>query len=199
MKPNRKIIPLTAPLKNTQIIEVLTNPQAHPTQAQYKAVKTSKARQKIHSWLAENDPTFIDKDALERREAEIAANTLHSKQVAEKLREEKKKKNVSQKTDYTGRVVIENTTNFLVTMAQCCKPKPGDPIVGYISRNRGITVHAANCLTFLRIPDIEKRSVPVEWDTTERKKSKKETELREQNKEKSKQRQIEMNRFKKQR
>lgn len=198
-KADGKIIPLTAPLKNTQIIEVLTNPQAHPTQAQYKAVKTSKARQKIHSWLAENDPTFIDKDALERREAEIAANTLHSKQVAEKLREEKKKKNVSPKNDYTGRVVIENTTNFLVTMAQCCKPKPGDPIVGYISRNRGITVHAANCLTFLRIPDIEKRSVPVEWDTTERKKSKKETELREQNKEKSKQRQIEINRFKKQR
>ena len=48
-KADGKIIPLTTPLKNTQIIEILTNPQAHPTQMQLKAVKTAKARQKIHS------------------------------------------------------------------------------------------------------------------------------------------------------
>ena len=39
-----------------------------------------------------------------------------------------------------------------------------DPIVGYISSKRGITVHRADCLTYLRIPLIENRSVNVEWD-----------------------------------
>ncbi len=164
-KADGKIIPLTAPLKNTQIVEILTNPQAHPTQAQLKAVKTSKAHQKIHSWLVANDPTFIDKDALAKREAEIAANILHSQQVAEqRAAEGRPRKQKKKESSYTGLIRIEDSTNFLVTIAQCCCPKPGDPIVGYVSRNRGITIHSASCLTFLRIPDIEHRSVKVEWD-----------------------------------
>ena len=168
-KADGKIIPLTAPLKNTQIVEILTNPQAHPTQAQLKAVKTSKAHQKIHSWLVANDPTFIDKDALAKREAEIAANILHSQQIAEqRAAEGRPRKQKKKESNYTGRIRIENSTNFFVTIAQCCKPEPGDPIVGYVSRKRGITVHSASCLTFLRIPDIEHRTVPVEWDTSEK-------------------------------
>lgn len=197
-KADGKIIPLTAPLQNTQIVEVLTNPQAHPTQSQLKAVKTSKARQKIHSWLVENDPTFIDKEAEAKRLAEIAANTLHSKQVREQLDKERKgqpKKKVQ--SEYTGRVRIDNTTNFMITMAQCCKPKPGDPIVGYVSRARGITIHTADCLTFLRIPGIENRKISVEWDThgTESKKAQKEKEDLEMNKEKSKKKQAEINQY----
>ncbi len=167
-KADGKIIPLTAPLKNTQIVEILTNPQAHPTQNQLKEVHTTKARQKIHSYLVANDPTFIDKEALAKREAGIAANTLHSKEVAEqRAAEGRTKKARRAQTNYTGRIRIENTTNFLVTMAKCCDPKPGDPIVGYVSSKRGITIHVASCLTFLRIPDIEHRRIPVEWDTSE--------------------------------
>ena len=59
-------------------------------------------------------------------------------------------------------------TNFIVTFAQCCKPKFPDPIVGYISRNRGVTVHRADCLTYQRIPNIDKRSIEVQWDTDEK-------------------------------
>ena len=59
-KADGKIIPLNKPLQNTQIIEIITNPQAHPTEAQLKIVKTSKAHQKIHSWLMANEPTFSD-------------------------------------------------------------------------------------------------------------------------------------------
>lgn len=168
-KADGKIIPLTAELKNTQIVEIITNPQAHPTQAQLKAVKTGKARQKIHSWLVANDPTFIDKDAIAKREAEIASNSLHSQQIMEqRAAEGRHRKKKQAETSYTGRIRIDNTTNFLVTIAKCCDPKPGEPIVGYISRNRGITVHAATCTTFQRIPDIEHRSIDVAWDTSDK-------------------------------
>lgn len=199
-KADGKIIPLTAELKNTQIVEILTNPQAHPTQAQLKSVKTSKARQKIHSWLIANDPTFIDRDALAKRDAEIAANTLHSQQVAEQraIEGRHRKKKLTGDT-FTGRIRIGDTTNFLVTIAKCCNPKPGDPIVGYVSRNRGITVHAATCLTFQRIPDIEHRSIEVSWDTSESKKEQKENEKKEMLKELSKEKQLEKTKFKKQR
>ncbi|MBR3549842.1 MAG: bifunctional (p)ppGpp synthetase/guanosine-3',5'-bis(diphosphate) 3'-pyrophosphohydrolase [Treponema sp.] len=196
-KADGKIIPLTAPLQNTQIIEILTNPQAHPTQGQLLAVKTGKARQKIHSWLTANDPTFIDKEALEKREAEIAANTIHSKQVAE----EKRKKRAATKkpeVDYTGKIRIENTTNFMVTIAKCCSPKPGDPIVGYVSRNRGITIHKASCLTYLRIQDVEKRTVKVEWDTGKQK-SAKQIEAENKRKEKMREQAIAKNKYSRQR
>lgn len=199
-KADGKIIPLTQPLKNTQIIEILTNPQAHPTQSQLQSVRTSKARQKIHSWLAENDPTFIDREAQEKREAEIAANTAYSKRIAGELSAERKKKSAShqhQEENFTGKIRVENATNFLVTLARCCKPVPGDPVVGYVSRSRGITVHRADCLTFLRIPGIEKRSVHVEWDVCAERKDEKQERLDEQRKEKSRQKQIEKNQYRK--
>ena len=76
-KADGKIIPLTQPLQNTQIIDILTNPQAHPTQSQLNAVKTSRARSRINAWLTANDPTYIDKEAQEKRDAEILANTIY--------------------------------------------------------------------------------------------------------------------------
>lgn len=195
-KADGKIIALTTPLKNTQIVEVLTNPQAHPTQGQLKAVKTNKAHQKIHAWLAANDPTFIDKAQEAKREAEILANTLHSQQIAsQRALEGKHKKTKKEDSAYTGKIRIEDSTNFFVTIAQCCKPVPGDPIVGYVSRNRGITVHNAACLTFLRIPGIEKRTVKVEWDSTQKTADTKEQAERAKVKEHAKEKSAQKTRF----
>lgn len=196
-KADGKIIPLTQPLKNTQIIEVLTSPYSHPTQAHLKAVKTSRAHSRINAWLSANDPTYIDREAQEKRDAEILANTLYSKKVAEEKRKNsKEKKKIS---EYSGKVRVDGLTNYLVTIAKCCSPVPGESIVGYVSRSRGITVHRADCLTFLRIPDIEQRKVRVEWDTSEKKLSEKEEKLREERNEKLRQKQIEKNQYKKQR
>lgn len=163
-KADGKIIALTAPLKNTQIIEIITNPNAHPTQSQLLAVKTSKAHQRIHAWLSENDPTFIDRDAEQKKES---ANAALARQRELKRPSDKKRKSAEKKdpdSRYSGKIRVENDSNFLVTVARCCCPIPGDPIVGYISSKRGITVHRADCLTYLRIPLIENRSVNVEWD-----------------------------------
>ena len=162
-KADGKIIQLTLPLKNTQIVEIITNPQAHPTQSQLANVHTAKARQKIHSWLMANDPTYVDRELLEKRQAEIAANTLHSKEVAQRLAEEKKNRHKKETIVYTGGVTVEGDSNYIVNFAQCCKPRPGDPIGGYMSRKKGLVIHAADCITFLRIPGIEKRKVNVEW------------------------------------
>lgn len=163
-KADGKIIALTAPLKNTQIIEIITNPNAHPTQSQLLAVKTSKAHQRIHAWLSENDPTFIDRDAEQKKESANAAlaRQRELKRPSDKKRKSAEKKNPDSR--YSGKIRVENDSNFVVTVARCCCPVPGDPIVGYISSKRGITVHRADCLTYLRIPLIENRSVNVEWD-----------------------------------
>lgn len=157
-KANGKIIPLTQPLQNTQIIEILTNPQAHPTEAQLKSVKTTKAKQKIHSWLVANDSTFEAKSNTAKIENEA------SKVIQEEHRKHKKGTGLPQEQKETGKVKVGNTTNFIVTFAKCCNPKYPDPISGYVSTGRGLIIHKANCITFHRIPNIEKRTLDVEWD-----------------------------------
>ncbi|MBP3561432.1 MAG: bifunctional (p)ppGpp synthetase/guanosine-3',5'-bis(diphosphate) 3'-pyrophosphohydrolase [Treponema sp.] len=157
-KANGKIIPLTQPLQNTQIIEILTNPQAHPTEAQLKSVKTTKAKQKIHSWLVANDSTFEAKSNTAKIENEA------SKVIQEEHRKHKKGTGLPQEQKETGKVKVGNTTNFIVTFAKCCNPKYPDPISGYVSTGRGLIIHKANCITFHRIPNIEKRTLEVEWE-----------------------------------
>jgi GTP pyrophosphokinase len=201
-KADGKIIPLTAPLKNTQIIDILTNPQAHPTQSQLKAVKTSRARQRIHSWLVENDPTFIDREAEAKREEQIAANSIYSKRIAEETREQRRKNAQAKKeklSDYSGKVRVDNVTNYSVIMAGCCKPNPGDPIVGYISHKRGIMIHRADCRTYLRIQNVEARSVSVEWDLSVSSKEKKKDLEKKQEIEKARKGKIDKNKYSRQR
>ena len=157
-KANGKIIPLTQPLQNTHIIEILTNPQAHPTEAQLKSVKTTKAKQKIHSWLVANDSTFEAKSNTAKIENEA------SKVIQEEHRKHKKGTGLPQEQKETGKVKVGNTTNFIVTFAKCCNPKYPDPISGYVSTGRGLIIHKANCITFHRIPNIQKRTLEVEWE-----------------------------------
>ena len=149
------------PLQNTQIIEILTNPQAHPTASQLAAVKTAKARQKIHAWLTAHDPTFTDKAKTETAQT---ANAQAAREIQETRRHKKGTGAHTDTVQGTGKIRIGSSTNFFVTFAQCCKPKYPDAIVGYISRNRGITVHRADCLTYRRIQDIEHRSIEIDWD-----------------------------------
>ncbi|MBQ0051649.1 MAG: bifunctional (p)ppGpp synthetase/guanosine-3',5'-bis(diphosphate) 3'-pyrophosphohydrolase [Treponema sp.] len=168
-KADGKIIPLTVPLQNTQIIEIITNPNAHPTENQLKIVKTSKARQKIHSWLVANDPNFVDKAAEAQRALDIAANNDRSRKAQEEKKKHIRAKNGANEEEkrsalFTGRIIVEGTKNMMVTLAGCCAPKPGDLVVGYASKKKGIMVHKATCLTFQRIANIENRMVELEWE-----------------------------------
>jgi GTP pyrophosphokinase len=59
-------------------------------------------------------------------------------------------------------VSILGVSGLLTNIARCCKPVPGDPIVGYITRGRGATIHRRDCPNMLRIRDKE-RLVQVAW------------------------------------
>ncbi|MCR5401799.1 MAG: RelA/SpoT family protein [Treponema sp.] len=165
-KADGKIIPLSMPLKNTQIIEVITNPNAHPTEGQLKIVKTGKAHQKIHSWLYQNDPTFIDHEMQAKIEAENLLRAKENQALQNARRAHKKGEGFDPEKEEGGttRVKIGNSSNFLITFAKCCQPRFPDPIAGYVSRVRGITVHRADCPTYARIQDLERRRIDVEWD-----------------------------------
>lgn len=165
-KADGKIIPISSPLKNTQIIEIITNPKARPTENQLKLVKTAKARQKIHAWLTANDPAFIDR--LREIDAKKHSEPPPLPPAEEKHRKKRAKTGAkteesAERAAYTGQIEVDNTKNVLFNLAGCCRPLPGDPVVGYVSAKKGIIIHKADCITLLRVANIENRTVSVSW------------------------------------
>jgi|TARA_B100001964_G_scaffold74496_1_gene84634 guanosine-3',5'-bis(diphosphate) 3'-pyrophosphohydrolase len=72
--------------------------------------------------------------------------------------------NNSEKNEYHGPLAIMGTEGMVVTYARCCKPIPGDHIVGHISAGRGIVIHSDNCRN---IQDLQKKPeeiMPARWD-----------------------------------
>ena len=63
-----------------------------------------------------------------------------------------------------GAVRISGVDDLLVRFAKCCSPVPGDGIVGFITRGRGLTVHARDCLTVVKNVLDKERFITVEWD-----------------------------------
>jgi len=59
---------------------------------------------------------------------------------------------------------IQGVGNLLTTTARCCKPVPNDPIVGYITRGRGVTIHRQDCGNVLKLQgDDRTRLIEVSW------------------------------------
>ncbi|MDR3569819.1 MAG: bifunctional (p)ppGpp synthetase/guanosine-3',5'-bis(diphosphate) 3'-pyrophosphohydrolase [Syntrophobacteraceae bacterium] len=61
-------------------------------------------------------------------------------------------------------IKVDGLEDILIRMAQCCNPVPGEPVMGYITRGRGITVHRTTCKNLLR-GSAEGKKVDVQWNT----------------------------------
>jgi len=64
----------------------------------------------------------------------------------------------------TGGVRVKGVGDLLVRFAKCCHPIPGDPIVGFITRGKGVTVHLQSCPTVVNEREVS-RLIEVEWDS----------------------------------
>jgi len=53
---------------------------------------------------------------------------------------------------------------MMVRYSQCCQPVPGDNVIGYITRGRGISIHRADCPNVLNLSDHPERRVEIEWE-----------------------------------
>ena len=97
----------------------------------------------------------------ERKEREIEKQ---KQQVQDLLTQPVKKEPEKMKVRHEGGIVIQGVDNLLVRISRCCNPVPGDPIVGYITKGRGISIHRADCPNVLHAEDLADRTIEVEWE-----------------------------------
>ena len=207
---NGAIVPFKYRLQNGDRVNIQTRPNGHPSRDWLRWVKTARARNKIQSWLNEqNRAQAID---LGKRllEIEMRQRQLNLKDylksaelldIAEKLVSKKKTQlplldelfrqigngkesathvanllnpeppPITERPEKTTRppqsapsIEMEGIDLDLARIMKCCHPIPGDEIIGYLTRGRGISVHRADCHRIINEPE---RIFDIEWTAIE--------------------------------
>lgn len=96
---------------------------------------------------------------LYKKSKEAEESKRSTEQIIEKL------KSQGPKTTKNGTgVLVKGEAGVMVRMAKCCNPVPGDDIIGYITRGRGVSVHRSDCTSLGHTPEDLERMIEVSWD-----------------------------------
>jgi GTP pyrophosphokinase len=158
------MVPINHTLQNGSIVEILTSPNASgPSIDWLKIAQSSHARNKIKAWLRkENKIGGADKVKEASNDEKPEAPKKSDNDIFSVAAE--RKKTHSHKKERAG-VTVNGVDNLMIRISRCCNPVPGDEIVGFITKGRGISVHRKDCGNIRSVPDVEKqRLIDVEWD-----------------------------------
>ncbi len=129
---------------------------------------------------------YRDMDAIY---AAIGHGGLKEGQIVTRLKEEYDKHNRKEVTDEKvletiaeitqekkailaskGSIIVQGINDVAVHFSKCCSPVPGDEIVGYVTRGRGVSIHRTDCINIINLAEEERmRLVPAEWNETKNK------------------------------
>src|SRR5881397_2552667 len=209
---NGKLVPLRTPLKNGDIVEIMTSPTQAPSREWVNMVVTSRARHKIRHWLNTEQKQrsidlgkkLVEKEAkryrvgwrkliaenaldgvlseygmarLEDLYADVGYGKVSPRSIVERFITEEQKETgltdegVLQKAvrkifPFTGAspaIKVKGYDDLMTYLAKCCNPLPGERIIGYISRGKGVGVHSANCPNVKNLMFNQDRELAVEW------------------------------------
>ena len=107
-------------------------------------------------------------DAETRAEEAEKEKTLleNLNEISEKTQKRVQHDKNRHKNDDNSGVIVEGVDNLMIRIARCCSPVPGDDIIGFITKGRGISVHRTDCDNLKSLPESEKaRCIRVSWDT----------------------------------
>jgi GTP pyrophosphokinase len=205
-KVNGRIAPLSRELKNSETVEILTNPNAKPSRDWLSHVRTTRARHKIRQMLRLEERSsamrlgreIIERELRRRRLpkfddaglqpvakllklkdathliASVGAGDVHVMQVLKALHPDLETAEPAEKQSTLERIVdrvrgtgkgirIQGADGLLVRYSQCCQPVPGDQVVGYVTRGRGVSIHRGDCPNLLLLAHEPERRLDIDW------------------------------------
>ncbi len=107
-----------------------------------------------------------------RKKAEVSDNDV----LEGIVQQEAKNKDKYKKT--RGGIVVKGIHDVAVRFSKCCNPVPGDEIVGFVTRGRGVTIHRTDCVNVINFPENEReRLIEAEWEQVDSSADKYSTEI----------------------
>ncbi|HEY0141572.1 MAG TPA: bifunctional (p)ppGpp synthetase/guanosine-3',5'-bis(diphosphate) 3'-pyrophosphohydrolase [Thermoanaerobaculia bacterium] len=209
---NGKLLPLRTPLKNGDIVDIVTSPTQSPSREWINMVATSRAKHKIRHWLnteqkhrsIELGKKLIEREAkrykvqwrklvaenaldgvltehglprLDDLYADVGYGKISARSIVERFAADEQKEKGGEQPGVIQQAVrkifpfttgattikVKGYDDLLTYLAKCCNPLPGEPIVGYITRGKGVAVHSGNCPNVKNLMFNPDRQIAVEW------------------------------------
>jgi GTP diphosphokinase / guanosine-3',5'-bis(diphosphate) 3'-diphosphatase len=213
---NNRMVPLRTQIQNGDVVEILTSANSHPSRDWLNFIKTSRARNRVRHFIAEQQRAESIEIGRKLFEKEAARFQLSAKKllgdgegefkrianeygygrvedllaaigygkivprnvIAKLLGPEKFEELDTQKESRLrsgmravrrlirlgdDAIVVRGVDDLLVMRARCCNPLRGEEIIGYITRGKGVAVHARTCKNVQALMVNPERIVEVEW------------------------------------
>ncbi len=156
-KVDGALVPLTTPLKTGQRVEIVAAKEGGPSRdwlnPQQGYLMTKSARTKVRSWFAAQDLPDEPQKVDDNEQHELPLVDLSPEAMVRRSRHK----------GGSG-VLIVGVDQLLTQLAKCCKPVPPDLIQGFVTREKGISVHRQDCPSFQHVAALHpERVIDADW------------------------------------
>src|SRR5574343_270293 len=156
-KVDGALVPLTTPLKTGQRVEIVAAKEGGPSRAwlspQQGYLMTKSARTKVRLWFAAQEPVSESHKHEAPKQTELPLPDLAPEALVR----------ASRHKGGSG-ILIVGVDQLMTQLARCCKPVPPDPIQGFVTREKGISVHRHDCPSFLHVAALHpERVIDADW------------------------------------
>ncbi|MCZ8343222.1 MAG: bifunctional (p)ppGpp synthetase/guanosine-3',5'-bis(diphosphate) 3'-pyrophosphohydrolase [Leptospira sp.] len=164
-KINGRMVTLRTELKSGDQVEIIIEKNSKPSPIWLRIVKTSGARQKLRAYfrkLQEDTQKETIASVIDSVAPVVDENTIKEiKKV--KIKKPISKANPGKEEQKEFGISVAGWNDVPVRVASCCMPIPGDEIIGFITRGRGVSVHKKDCTTASKQLEWMK-TIPVRWE-----------------------------------
>jgi GTP pyrophosphokinase len=151
---NGSIVSLDHKLQNGSTVQIATSKFAHPTRDWLQKAASPRTRSKIRAALAEMERS--EREA-EHPSAERPADLQPARPGPAPRKTRTRRRDVGS----APVVLVKDMDGIVVHFRKCCRPIPGEPIVGFLTKSSGVTVHSADCPTLPGLP--QERVLEAGW------------------------------------
>ena len=189
-KINYELVPLRTELKSGDRVEIITAPHAHANPAWLAYVKTARARSQIRHFLKtmqvdesqalgerllnqalralDSNVAAIQPEQWERLSARSRQDVLADIGLGKRLAAIVARKLLTLsdhagESKASGSIVIRGSEGMAVQFAKCCRPIPGDPIIGFIKKGQGLVIHTHDCPVARKSRGDSEKWIDVQW------------------------------------